>query len=270
MPGAVLASGSGHCSHRDGNQHGTERDQRALDIVLRAAFTARFRCDDWRVLCRWRRSERRMDGVLHRVLRLHRRVLGVECVHITRTALRFLADVSGGAAELLGVHGHHVRPSSAWERHAARRDVAAMTKVVLAVVGFLGLAIVVFVYLAMYYPGRREAAQRVEAVVSRARDGQAAQLAAQVEELQRSLNALKSQMPRHEEGAAHAVPTSDTKPAELSVEEQRAQDRERLRTYMAGVAQSFANERVDAAWANSASSRVATTFEGDEVLKGVA
>jgi hypothetical protein len=144
-----------------------------------------------------------------------------------------------------------------------------MTKIILAAVGFLALAIAVFVYLAMYYPARTDAIPR-QAVVSRGDDGQAARLAQQVEDLQRSLNALKSQMPQHGEGAARAVPTSDTKPAEqLSVEEQRAQDRERMRTYMAGVEQSFANEKVDAAWASGASSRVATTFDGDDVLKGV-
>jgi len=56
----------------------------------------------------------------------------------------------------------------------------------------------------------------------------------------------------------------------VSVEEQRARDPERPRAYMAGVEQAFANERFDAAWASGASSRVASTFDGDEILKGIA
>jgi hypothetical protein len=87
--------------------------------------------------------------------------------------------------------------------------------------------------------------------------------------LERSLSALKSQMARRDDGTPHAVPTSDVKEP-LSVEEQRAQDAERMHTYMAGVAQSFSEEKVNAGWAASASSRVGTVFEGDEVLKDVA
>jgi len=52
-------------------------------------------------------------------------------------------------------------------------------KLVLTAIGFLALAILVFVYLALYYPARRgsEARPRVS-VVSRSNDDQAARLLA--------------------------------------------------------------------------------------------
>ena len=152
------------------------------------------------------------------------------------------------------------------------RGGSGATKLVLTGIVFLALAVIVFVCLALYYPGREASVptERVQ-VVSRSEDKEVAQLLQQVKELQGRLSSVRSQMAELSAGAAHAVPTRDEKPAEpLTVEEQRAQDRERLKTYMAGVEQSFSNEKVDAAWAAGTSSRVATTFDGDEVLKGVA
>jgi len=151
-------------------------------------------------------------------------------------------------------------------------DGTASVKLVLTVFAFVALGIAVFVFLVTNY-GRRDASPRPERVqvVSHNDDKEVAQLVQQVQELQGRLNSLKSQMTQLDAGAAHAVPTRDVKPAEpLSVEEQRAQDRERLKTYMAVVEQSFANEKVDAAWATRTASKVATTFDGDDVLKGVA
>lgn len=152
------------------------------------------------------------------------------------------------------------------------RDGGATVKLILTGVCFLVLAIVVFVSLAMHYSARpaSESAERVQ-VVTRTDDKEVAQLVQQVQELQGRLTSLRSQMTQLDSGAAHAVPTRDAKPVEqLSVEEQRAQDRERLHTYMAGVEQSFANEKVDAGWSTATASKVGATFDGDEVLKSVA
>ncbi len=50
----------------------------------------------------------------------------------------------------------------------------------------------------------------------------------------------------------------------------RAADAERRRTYMAGVAEAFARERVDGAWAGRTSVRVNAALNGDDVLRGFA
>src|SRR5690349_8444047 len=104
-------------------------------------------------------------------------------------------------------------------------------------------------------------------------DDQNAKLAARVDELQQSLAALKAQLVAQQNSrlAQRAVVGGDAKAPEIeSVEAQRAADAERLKEYMDGVHHSFANEKVDAAWSSRVTSRVGSTFEGDETLRNIA
>ena len=99
------------------------------------------------------------------------------------------------------------------------------------------------------------------------------QLSEQINSLQRNLQALKSQLQakQGEPAAAAKVPPPGTPGADpAAVEAVRAADDARNREYMVGVAQSFANERVDANWAGRASQQVKTTLETDETLRSLA
>jgi hypothetical protein len=101
---------------------------------------------------------------------------------------------------------------------------------------------------------------------------QSARLAAQVEELQQCLTALKAPLVAQQNAlrVQRAAVAGDAKPPDIeSVEAQRRADAERLEEYMEGVHQSFANEKVDAGWSSRVTSRVASTFEGDEMLRNI-
>ncbi len=138
-----------------------------------------------------------------------------------------------------------------------------------AAVAFAAVAVAVFVWLG----ATRNVSSAPQPVVTRSDDRQSARLQAQIEELQRSLVAVKSQLASQQRQlpAPRAVSPGDAQPPEPeSVEAQRAADAERRRTYMAGVAQAFANEKVDPAWASRVSARVGATFEGDEMLRNIA
>jgi hypothetical protein len=104
---------------------------------------------------------------------------------------------------------------------------------------------------------------------SPAGDAPVAQLATQVEALQRSLSAVQSQLASQKQASApdHAVAAKDSQPPELDVAAQRDQELERRRVYMAGVAAGFNNEKIDPAWAARVASRVSATFEANEELR---
>jgi hypothetical protein len=93
----------------------------------------------------------------------------------------------------------------------------------------------------------------------------------QLDALQHAVAALNAQLARP---APRPVtdPAKDSKaaPDMDDVQAVRAADAERRRTYMAGVAESFAGERVDGVWAGRTSVRVNAALSGDEVLKGFA
>lgn len=99
-------------------------------------------------------------------------------------------------------------------------------------------------------------------------------MADQIDALQANVAAVSAQLAVR---AGRPVPrpgdaSKDSKsPSEVDdVQAVRAADAERRRAYMAGVAESFAGERVDGAWAGRASVRVNAALNGDEVLKGSA
>ena len=104
---------------------------------------------------------------------------------------------------------------------------------------------------------------------SPAGDARVAQLTRQVEALQRSLSAVQSQLASQKQTSApdRAAAAKDSPPPELDVAAQRAQELERRRLYMAGVAAGFNNEKIDPAWATRVASRVSATFEGNEELR---
>jgi hypothetical protein len=147
-------------------------------------------------------------------------------------------------------------------------------KLVVAAVGIAGLGVVTFAYLATHSStATAPSATPVTKTVVTANSEDSARLAQQVEELQRSLIAMKSQLASQQSQLAAQRPASanDAKPTEPeSVEAQRAADAERRRVYMAGVAQAFGNEKLDPVWANQASTRVSATFEGNEGLRNIA
>ena len=146
-------------------------------------------------------------------------------------------------------------------------------KLVVAAVGIAGLSVALFAYLATHSASAQlPSAAEVVRVSSPIENVDAARLAQQVEELQRSLTAVRSQLAsqQSQRPGQHAVSEADANPPEPeSVEVQRAADAERQRTYMAGVAQAFAGEKVDPKWATQTTSRVSATFEGDEVLRSI-
>lgn len=137
--------------------------------------------------------------------------------------------------------------------------------------GLFAVAIAIFSYIA---PGRTSpGAPATQVGAAHGRDAQTALLSAQVEELQRTVGALKAHLATQQ--GVHAPPqraatSGDAKAPEIeSVEAQRAADAERLHQYMQGVEQAFANEKLDPAWASRAASRVGNTFEGDETLRNI-
>jgi hypothetical protein len=127
-----------------------------------------------------------------------------------------------------------------------------------------------------YNTPKKEAstAPTVPPTIARDSDDQSARLAARVDELQQSLTALKAQLVAQQNShpvQRAAAAAGDAKPPDIpNVEAQRAADAERLREYMTGVHQAFANEKVDPAWSSRVSSRVSSTFEGDEMLRNIA
>jgi hypothetical protein len=101
---------------------------------------------------------------------------------------------------------------------------------------------------------------------------QLAQLTAQLHELQLSLTAVRSQLAarQDESPAGRSAAAEPAQPAQSrDVEAERAAEAEKHREYMATVAQAFASEKSDPAWANRASSRVDSVFGDDNVLRNV-
>ena len=90
-------------------------------------------------------------------------------------------------------------------------------------------------------------------------------LAIQVAALQEEVAALKARQSQVGAPSAAQAPTQTE-----SVEAERALEAERHRSYMEGVAQSFAGERIDFGWAGNTSSRVAAAIDEDTVLRSAA
>ena len=101
-----------------------------------------------------------------------------------------------------------------------------------------------------------------------------ARLTAQVEALQREVAALKSQAaPARSQPHPSGAGTSGSVeiPKDLAATKaERAAEAEQHRAYMASVAQSFADEKIDIKWAGYAASRLAATLEDDDVLRAAA
>ena len=99
------------------------------------------------------------------------------------------------------------------------------------------------------------------------------QLAEQVARLQTELAAAKSQQAfqQNTHVSQSAMARESSSPAESPVDAHamRAADAERHHEYVAGVAQAFAEEKIEAAWANRVSSRVDAALYDNEVLRGV-
>jgi hypothetical protein len=100
-------------------------------------------------------------------------------------------------------------------------------------------------------------------------DPRIAQLSRQIDELRRNLSALEASRRSPQSGptGAASVPSGDVQVAAADVDAQRAQDAQRRRKYMSGVAQAFADEKVDPAWATGVARRIADAFESDEYLR---
>jgi len=143
-------------------------------------------------------------------------------------------------------------------------------KILGVAVGALAIAAGVSLYFnASGRSGSTPTAPTIMQSASPAGDARVTQLTQQVEALQRSLSALQSQLASRKQAsvADRAAAGKDSQPPELDVAAQRAQELERRRLYMAGVAASFNNEKIDPAWATRVASRVSATFEGTEELR---
>jgi len=92
---------------------------------------------------------------------------------------------------------------------------------------------------------------------------QLARLSAQVEALQRELSTVEAQL------ATRQAPVPVRVPATVSrdVEQERAEEAEKQHEYVATIAQAFARQKTDPAWATRASSRVEAVFGNDEALQ---
>lgn len=102
------------------------------------------------------------------------------------------------------------------------------------------------------------------------------QLATQIGVVEQSLALMRSQLAALR-GQPSAHTASDANPANTptpttpeDVAEMRAAEAEHHRDFMAGVAQRFAEEKIDGAWANRAASRIDTRFSEDNALRGMA
>ena len=129
-------------------------------------------------------------------------------------------------------------------------------KLIGTAIGALVLAVGVGVYL-------HESASAPEAPAAAssspsADDARVAQLTEQVAALQQSLSVMESKLASQQRAGTseRAVPAAASPMTEQDVQAQRASEAERRREYMAGVAASFNNERVDSAWATRVASRI--------------
>jgi hypothetical protein len=97
-----------------------------------------------------------------------------------------------------------------------------------------------------------------------------ARLSAQIEELQRTLTAMKAQLgaARHENTAQQAAAACDSKQPEIRLRQDTA-DVEQRRVSTAEVAEAFSQEQFDGAWANQAAARIGSTFGKDEALREI-
>jgi hypothetical protein len=141
-------------------------------------------------------------------------------------------------------------------------------------IAVIAIAVAIAVYASTAADRASPVAAAAPAIAPRAAGDKNADLAARVDQLQQSVAALAAQLAAQQKGRPPTPVTSASGEAKTpepeSVEAQRAADAQRLREYMVGVEQAFANEKVDPAWASRASARVGHTFEGDEVLRTIA
>jgi len=97
---------------------------------------------------------------------------------------------------------------------------------------------------------------------------QVARLAGQIDTVERQLLAMKSELAaRRAEAATANAPQAAQEQVPADKQAARADDEERFRDYVVCVAQAFANEKVDSAWAAQTSSRVATALSDDDSLR---
>lgn len=146
--------------------------------------------------------------------------------------------------------------------------------VVVVIVGGAVLATVAL----NYFKGERQ--DTPMPVVARAPGGAStdsesmARMAEQVRQMEQSLKAMKLQLAAQQaagaKGAGAAGRAAEEPEQPLDPEAQRVADADRHHEYMASVAQSFNNEKVNPGWATQASTRVTSALTSDEALKDIA
>jgi len=145
------------------------------------------------------------------------------------------------------------------------------------VVALAGVAVACFLYLKPGHSIATVASRPLPAQASGAGDcPQCARLAEQIDNLQRSLAAIQSQLASQQVpqvarrgSEAGAANSSETYSELNEIEAIRAADAERNRVYMGGVAQSFNKEKTDSAWADNVSARVNAALSSDEALRDI-
>jgi hypothetical protein len=147
-------------------------------------------------------------------------------------------------------------------------------KLIASVIAVAVLAAAWVGYLKVRTPAATtDARPPVAQVAPRVDHSDSERLSQRMDDLQRSLVAIQEQLAAQQRLLAAQKPTAAAASAPADpeiVDAQRAADAERHRTYMAGVGQAFANERVDPAWAARTAARVGAAFEGDQVLRSTA
>jgi hypothetical protein len=129
----------------------------------------------------------------------------------------------------------------------------------------------------LYDPGSRVPASmaastvRVAATVQSAHPSQTAQLV----QMQQRITLLESRLQALEgrslgTGVVHADQSRAVAPlTQFDIERRRTEDIEQRQAFMAGLAQSFRDERVDPTWSASVKSRILATFDTDPALRGL-
>lgn len=145
-----------------------------------------------------------------------------------------------------------------------------------AIVIGAGIAVVaIAVAIATHLNPRAATSPPARSETSQTNDRDVTRLSEQVGALARQLTALQSQLAQQGQAASKQSQEGAKKEMEAptdpkEIEAIRAADAERRRTFIAGLAQSFAEEKTDVRWAGYASSQISAAFEGDATLRAFA
>jgi hypothetical protein len=144
---------------------------------------------------------------------------------------------------------------------------------VLIAIPLTAIAAGVCVFPGMRHPSAEPLQSQARSTSSQACP-QCQRLSEQIDSLQRNLVAVELKLASlQSELKAQSMQATGSaeKPDSAALEDMRAvqaADDERNRTYMAAVAQSFNNEKVNVTWATQVASRVNTTLGNDAALQG--